>query len=72
VPRDTGCGVGIGVAMAAAATRSLAGLLFGITAHDPVTFCLTALFLLVIGFVACLIPARRATRIDPIETLRYQ
>jgi len=68
----TGCGVIVGTAMAAAATQSLAGLLFGITAHDPATFCLTALFLLMIGFLACLIPARRATRVDPIEALRYQ
>ena len=68
----TGGGVIIGTAIAMAAAQSLAGLLFGIKTHDPATFCLTALLLLMTGFAACLVPALRATRVDPIETLRYQ
>jgi predicted permease len=68
----TFCGIGIGTACAAMLMRLIAGLLFGVTARDPTTFALTALFLTVISLGACLVPARQATRIDPIETLRYQ
>jgi predicted permease len=68
----TVCGIGVGTAVAAALTRLMAGLLFGVTALDPATFGLAALFLTVIALLACLIPAWRATQIDPIETLRYQ
>lgn len=66
----TACGVAIGSAMAMAATQALAGLLFGIKARDLTTFCIAAVFLLVIGSIACLIPARRATHFDPVEALR--
>ena len=68
----TGGGVIIGTVIAMAATQSLAGLLFGIKTHDPVTFFLTGVFLLLIGLIACIVPVLRATRVDPIETLRYQ
>jgi predicted permease len=68
----TGCGVIIGTAIAMLATQFLAGLLFGIKTHDPATFCFTALLLLMTGFVACLVPALRATSVDPVETLHYQ
>jgi putative ABC transport system permease protein len=68
----TACGIGLGSALAFALTRLMAGLLFGVTALDPATFGLAALFLTAIALLACLIPAWRGTQIDPIETLRCQ
>jgi putative ABC transport system permease protein len=68
----TVCRIGVGTAVAAALTRLMAGLLFGVTALDPATFVLAALFLTAIALLACLIPAWRATQIDPIDILRYQ
>jgi putative ABC transport system permease protein len=66
------CGVAVGGALGMVATKALTGLLFGINPSDPTTFALTALLLLLIGSIACLVPTRRATHLDPIETLRYQ
>jgi putative ABC transport system permease protein len=63
-------GVALGLAVAAALTRLMAGLLFGVTALDPLTFGAGAALLLVVAAVACLVPARRATRVEPITAIR--
>ncbi len=62
-------GTGIGIAVASLATRVLEGQLFGVRALDPVTFVSVPLLLLAVAVVACLLPASRASRLDPVETL---
>jgi putative ABC transport system permease protein len=62
----------IGVAGAFAATRLLNSLLFGVGASDPVTFVSIVLLVSVVAFVAAWLPARRATRVDPIIALRAE
>jgi putative ABC transport system permease protein len=65
-----GIGVIVGVPIALMATRFLRAFLFGITAHDPVTYLVVAVLLAVVAVLAAYVPARRATRIDPLEALR--
>jgi putative ABC transport system permease protein len=64
-------GIAIGIAAALGLTRLMASLLFDVTPKDPATFAAVALLLAFVGLVACYIPARRATRVDPMVTLRY-
>jgi predicted permease len=64
------CGLGAGFAAAMAVTRILSGLLYGVTATDPLTFVAAGLALLLVGAAATLVPAWRATRVDPLVTLR--
>ncbi len=66
------CGVAIGLAVAAALSRLVSGILFGVSARDPLTFSFTAAVLLVVVLVATYIPAWRATRVDPMIALRYE
>jgi putative ABC transport system permease protein len=66
-----GIGLAIGLTISFAVTRAIASLLYGIQATDPVTFGAAAFTLLAIAFVASYVPAWRAGRVDPVETLRH-
>jgi putative ABC transport system permease protein len=65
-------GLGIGVVVALVLTQFLRWLLFGVEAYDPITFFGVVLVLGTIGLLACLLPARRASRVDPLVALRYE
>ena len=68
----TAAGTALGLAMAVAVTHLMSSLLFGVGAVDPATFALIPLLLILVAFAACYLPARRATRVNPIDALRIE
>ncbi len=65
-------GVALGLLGAFAATRLMAALLFGVTPTDGVTFAVVPVLIVAVAMMACYVPVRRATRIDPLTALRYE
>jgi ABC-type antimicrobial peptide transport system permease subunit len=65
-------GIGIGLVGSIFVARLLEGLLFGVSATDPLTFAAVSLLMIVVGLVACALPARRAARVDPLVAMRAE
>jgi putative ABC transport system permease protein len=70
--RPIGAGIAVGIGAAAAATRLLSGMLFAVRPIDPITFLAVSVVLASAGVLAALVPARRASRIDPLSALREE
>ena len=70
--RPVALGIAIGIAASAAVSKVFSDVLFGVSAHDPLAFIATPVFLLLVALLACYLPARRITRLDPMKVLRYE
>jgi ABC-type antimicrobial peptide transport system permease subunit len=70
--RLVGVGVALGMALAFFGVRSLESFLYGVGGRDPITFAAVPLVLAGVAFLACLVPARRAMKLDPLVALRYR
>jgi ABC-type antimicrobial peptide transport system permease subunit len=68
----TAAGIAVGLAGAAAITRSLEGMFFGVTPLDPTTFLAVSVLFAAVAALAAFIPARRATKVDPMAALRCE
>jgi ABC-type antimicrobial peptide transport system permease subunit len=65
-------GIAVGILVALGATRSLTTLLYQVAPNDPLTFVAVPILFVAVAMAACYLPARRATRVDPIVALRYE
>lgn len=70
--RVAGVGILVGIALAVLVARAIADQLYGIAPFDPLTFAVVIVAIVLASIAAALIPARRATRVDPIVALRYE
>jgi putative ABC transport system permease protein len=70
--RFIGAGIATGLAASLGLSRIIAGQIWGVSAYDPLTLAAVVALLTIIGMLACWVPARRATRIDPMTALRYE
>ena len=68
----TGVGIVLGLSGAAVVTRSLAGMFFGLSSFDPMTFITASVVFAAVAMLASYVPARRATKVDPLVALRHE